>query len=70
MNAHVTVCICTYCRPEMLRQILEALHNQRTANKFTFPLSSVTMMSSLHLAMWPSSSYRPPDQLLRFLQSL
>src|SRR5262245_52123420 len=37
MNAalpHITVCICTYQRPQMLRRLLEALARQQTGEQF------------------------------------
>jgi succinoglycan biosynthesis protein ExoM len=33
---HITVCICTYQRPVLLRQLLDALVTQRTDGLFTF----------------------------------
>ncbi len=41
MNAtpHITVCICTFRRPEALQRLLEALDTQRTEGGFTFSIS-------------------------------
>jgi succinoglycan biosynthesis protein ExoM len=33
---HVSVCICTFKRPALLKQLLERLHNQRTDGLFTY----------------------------------
>lgn len=33
---HISVCICTYRRPELLRALLEALEHQATGDAFTF----------------------------------
>ncbi len=33
---HIGVCICTYRRPELLRNLLERIQNQRTDNLFTY----------------------------------
>ena len=33
---HISVCICTYRRPELLRRLLRDLEHQVTENKFTF----------------------------------
>lgn len=33
---HITVCVCTYKRPELLRTLLEKLEAQETAGRFTF----------------------------------
>src|SRR4030067_157327 len=33
---HITVCICTYKRPEMITRLLKGLQNQRTDNLFTY----------------------------------
>ncbi len=33
---HVTVCICTYRRPELLRRLLDELARQQTGGRFTF----------------------------------
>lgn len=33
---HISVCICSYQRPEMLRKLLDALRGLETANRFTF----------------------------------
>jgi succinoglycan biosynthesis protein ExoM len=35
---HITVCICTFKRPELLKRILAALLLQETAGKFTFSI--------------------------------
>jgi len=33
---HITVCICTFQRPDMLRRLLEELERQKTADRFTY----------------------------------
>lgn len=33
---HITVCICSYQRPELLRRTLEALRHQETQGRFTY----------------------------------
>src|SRR6185369_14263095 len=33
---HITVCICTYRRPELLRRLLRDLTHQQTDGQFTF----------------------------------
>ena len=41
MNAevkHITVCVCTYRRQELLRRLLKELHSQRTNNLFTYSI--------------------------------
>ena len=35
---HITVCICTYKRPELLAQLLEKLHNQDSEELFTISI--------------------------------
>ena len=35
---HITVCICTFKRPELLRQILEDISVQETQNRFSFSI--------------------------------
>jgi len=35
-KAHITVCICTFRRPALLRRLLEAVARQQTKDKFTF----------------------------------
>lgn len=35
-RAHITVCICTFRRPELLRRLLDRLEQQHTAERFTF----------------------------------
>src|SRR5687767_6317752 len=35
-TAHVSVCICTYKRPDLLRRLLEGLEHQETGGLFTF----------------------------------
>lgn len=34
--SHISVCACTYKRPELLRRLLEELARQETSNRFTF----------------------------------
>jgi glycosyltransferase involved in cell wall biosynthesis len=36
---HITVCVCTYRRPALLRQLLECLRQQETQGQFTFSIS-------------------------------
>ena len=36
MMPHITICICTYCRPDMLERLLREIGRQETANAFTF----------------------------------
>lgn len=38
---HITVCICTYQRPELLRRLLEALERQQTGGLFTYSVTVV-----------------------------
>lgn len=38
---HITVCICTYQRPALLRRLLEALVAQETEGRFTFSCAIV-----------------------------
>jgi glycosyltransferase involved in cell wall biosynthesis len=35
---HITVCICTYQRPVLLRRLLDGLRQQETARRFTFSI--------------------------------
>jgi succinoglycan biosynthesis protein ExoM len=35
---HISICICTYQRPELLRRLLHDLESQRTAGAFTFSI--------------------------------
>lgn len=35
---HISVCICTYKRPQMLKRLLEDLENQETAGEFTYSI--------------------------------
>jgi succinoglycan biosynthesis protein ExoM len=35
---HITVCVCTYRRPEMLKSLLEDLRGQETENLFTYSI--------------------------------
>lgn len=37
-NPHISVCICTYKRPEPLKRLLRDLNRQNTGGKFTFSL--------------------------------
>jgi succinoglycan biosynthesis protein ExoM len=41
MLPHITVCVCTYRRPEMLGGLLNGLRKQQTENKFTFSVRIV-----------------------------
>lgn len=43
---HISVCICTYKRPELLRQLLAKLDDQDTANLFTY---SIVVADNDHL---------------------
>lgn len=36
--SHISVCICTYKRPELLRELLRKLQDQETGNSFTFSI--------------------------------
>lgn len=36
---HITVCICTFKRPHMLRRTLDSLRQQRTEGKFTYSIA-------------------------------
>lgn len=35
---HISVCICTYRRPPLLRRLLDELREQKTANQFTYSI--------------------------------
>jgi len=35
---HITVCVCSYKRPEMLRKLLGELRGLETRNRFTFSI--------------------------------
>jgi succinoglycan biosynthesis protein ExoM len=35
---HITVCVCTYKRPHLLKRLLEDLNRQRTGGRFTFSI--------------------------------
>ena len=35
---HISVCVCTYKRPQMLRHLLTELGNQKTENQFTYSI--------------------------------
>jgi glycosyltransferase involved in cell wall biosynthesis len=37
-SKHITVCICTYRRPELLRSLLEALSKQEISDRFTYSI--------------------------------
>jgi len=37
-RAHISVCVCTYKRPEMLRHLLTELGNLKTENQFTYSI--------------------------------
>src|SRR5258707_1266887 len=37
-SKHITVCICTYKRPELLRSLLEDLREQDTGGLFTYSI--------------------------------
>jgi succinoglycan biosynthesis protein ExoM len=37
-GAHVTMCICTYKRPQLLRRLLAALDRQETAGRFSYSI--------------------------------
>ena len=36
VHDHISVCICTYKRPQMLSELLSKLQNQVTSNQFTY----------------------------------
>lgn len=38
MTPHITICICTYCRPAMLERLLHKISLQKTAGLFTFSI--------------------------------
>src|ERR1700737_2703593 len=35
-SKHISVCICTFKRPQLLRQLMERLESQQTENLFTY----------------------------------
>ena len=35
---HISVCICTYKRPLLLKRLLDALYNQKTGSRFTYSI--------------------------------
>lgn len=41
INDHITVCICTFRRPELLKKLLEKLGSQKTEGLFTFSITVV-----------------------------
>ena len=43
---HISVCICTYMRPELLQRLLDDLRKQDTAGQFTF---SIVIADNDHL---------------------
>ena len=41
LDNHISVCICTYKRPQMLSKLLSKLHDQVTINQFTYSVDIV-----------------------------
>jgi succinoglycan biosynthesis protein ExoM len=61
---HISICICTYKRQEMLGRLLEALQCQKTENRFTYSIVVVDndrLLSASDVAEWFRITY--PIQL-------
>lgn len=71
---HITVCICTYRRAELLDTLLSALQNQKTRNQFTFSVRIVdndfAQSATLVAEKWKTSSLVQVEYLLEPCQNI